>query len=321
MAAPRLQPINTADYIPFRRADDPRLAEKVIAAASMTQITPGSVVILGLPDDRGVAINHGRLGSREGPSVFRQCFYRMPLGAEGELNQLKLFDVGNIVLEETIAGTHEAIRKVVSALHRRNATVITIGGGHDLSFGSLLGFRDAYKQSVLVNIDAHLDVRPNENDGQIGSGTAFRRLLVEAKVPGQDIYFVGYHEHCNAETHVKFARELGARLWPWQELTRGGRLKVMHDLVKHWSVAPAVGVSWDMDSLAAAVAPGVSAPVGLGFSAEEAIQVAQILGSHPQILQLELMELNPLVDRDGMATRFAAILLWYFLAARLREDI
>ncbi|PIR21119.1 MAG: hypothetical protein COV45_03040 [Deltaproteobacteria bacterium CG11_big_fil_rev_8_21_14_0_20_47_16] len=321
MAPPRLQPVRLADYLPWKRRDDPRLAELVTVVSDIKQVKEGDITIVGIPDDRGVAVNHGRIGARFGPAIFRQCFYRLPIGAEGELQGASLLDVGDVLPESTIEATHEALRQVVAALHRRGATVIVLGGGHDTAYGSLMGLRDFDARSCIVNLDAHLDVRGREPDGQIGSGTTFRRLIEEGQVLGKDIYMVGYQSHSNTAAHVHFAREQGMHLWSWRDLSQGGRLKVLTDLVNHWVQSKSVGVSWDMDSIIASAAPGVSASAVVGFSAEESLYLAELLGAHHAIRQLEIMEINPKVDGQAITARLAAVVVWHFIAARLKDRI
>ncbi len=320
MAAPRLQPIRVSDYTPWKRKDDVRLAEVVRVMTDIHQPSEGAVVVLGIPDDRGVVVNHGRIGSRHGPSIFRQCFYRLPLGGENELEHLELWDAGDLVLEDHIDATHESLRKVVSALHRRGCIVVVVGGGHDASYGGVLGLRDAMPDAKVMNIDAHLDVRSREDDNQVGSGSTFYRLVEEAGVPGKDIYQLGFHSHSSTPVHVQYARSKSMHLWSWEDLNRGGRSKVLTDMLYHLAHHGQVGVTWDLDSICATCAPGVSAPATVGFTAEEALSLAEMLGAHANINHLEIMELNPKVDYQGMTARLAAMIVWHFVAARLRRE-
>lgn len=321
MAAPRLQPVNISDYIPWKRADDVRLAEIVRPLTDIQQVTEGAFVIVGIPDDRGVAVNHGRIGSRHAPSVFRQCFYRLTLGAHNELQDIPLWDAGDLVLEDHVDMTHDSLRRVVAALHRRGAMVIVLGGGHDASFGGLMGCRDVFPDAKLVNIDAHLDVRTKEADGQVGSGTTVRRLIEEGKVPGADVYSLGFHSHCTAAPHLQFAREQGVHLWSWRDLNQGGRYKVLTDIMHHLAHHPSVGVSWDVDSLCGICAPGVSAPASVGFNSEDVMWMAEVMGAHESIRHLEIMEINPKADHSGTTSRLMATMLWHFLATRFRSEI
>lgn len=318
MAAPRLQPISVSDFIPWKRQDDTRLAELVQPLTDVQQINEGAVVILGIPDDRGVAVNHGRIGSRHAPTVFRQCFYRLTLGANNELKDIPLWDAGDLVLEDHVDATHESLRRAVAALHRRGALVIVVGGGHDASYGGLMGVRDVSPHTKLVNIDAHLDLRPRERDGQVGSGTAFRRLIEEGNVSGEDIYSLGFHEHCTAATHMAFARERGIHLWSWRDLNKGGRHKVLTDIAHHLAHHESVAVTWDVDSICGICAPGVSAPASVGFNTEDVLWMAELLGAHESIRHLEIMEINPKVDQSGTTSRLMATMLWRFLATRFK---
>lgn len=320
MAAPRLQPIRLSDYTPWKRKGDERLGEVLRIMTDIHQPGKNAFVILGVPDDRGVVVNHGRVGSRLGPSVFRQCFYRLPLGGENELQNLELWDAGDLVLEDHIDATHESLRKVVAALHRRGCTVIVVGGGHDASYGGMMGMRDVAPSAKIVNIDAHLDVRPREEDNQVGSGSTFYRLVEEGKVLGEDIYLVGFHSHSSTPDHMQYACDKRMHLWPWDELNRGGRQKVLTDIVYHLAHHDVVGLTWDLDSICGTCAPGVSAPATVGFTAEESIELAEMLGAHVNIKHLEIMELNPKVDYQAMTARLAAMMVWHFLAARLRGE-
>lgn len=317
MAAPRLQPITVSDYIPWRRQDDVRLGEIVQPLTDIQQATEDAVVLLGIPDDRGVAVNHGRIGSRHGPTAFRQCLYRMPLGAGDELKGISLWDAGDLVLEDHVDATHESLRRVVAALHKRGALVIVVGGGHDASYGGLMGLRDVHSGAKLVNIDAHLDVRARELDSQVGSGTTFRRLIEEGKIPGSDIFSLAFHDHCTTAPHLQFARKHGMHLWSWRDLDRGGRHKVLTDIVYHLAHHESVGVSWDVDSVSGAIAPGVSAPASIGFGTEDVFLLAELLGAHESIRHLEIMEINPKADQSGATSRLMATMLWHFLATRL----
>lgn len=321
MAAPRLQPVSVSDFIPWKRPDDVRLAEIVQPLTDIQQATEGAVVILGIPDDRGVAVNHGRIGSRHAPSVFRQCFYRLTLGAYNEMQDIPLWDAGDLVLEDHVDMTHESLRRVVAALHRRGAMVIVLGGGHDASYGGLMGCRDIFPDAKLVNIDAHLDVRTKEADGQVGSGTTVRRLIEEGKVPGTDIYSLGFHSHCTAAPHLQFAREQGIHLWSWRDLNQGGRYKVLTDIMHHLAHHPSVGISWDVDSLCGVCAPGVSAPASVGFNSEDVMWMAEVMGAHESIRHLEIMEINPKADHSGTTSRLMATMLWHFLATRFRAEV
>jgi arginase family enzyme len=76
-------------------------------------------------------------------------------------------------------------------------------------------------------------------------------------------------------------------------------------------------VSLDLDSIASAHAPGVSAPQPQGLTASEAIEMMEISGADPKVASLGIFELNPEHDADGATSRLAAECVYYFVEAAL----
>ena len=82
--------------------------------------------------------------------------------------------------------------------------------------------------------------------------------------------------------------------------------------------ASQIVVSFDLDACAAAFAPGVSAAQAEGFSASEAIEMAEIAGREKKVISLGLFELNPLHDQDQRTSLLAATMAYHFVAAKLK---
>ena len=77
---------------------DPRLGDVVVAGpVSRADSDDGrpTVAILGIADDRGVTNGGGRAGAALGPRELRRWLYKMTLGGEEELSNLRLFDLGD----------------------------------------------------------------------------------------------------------------------------------------------------------------------------------------------------------------------------------
>src|SRR3989338_167324 len=168
----QFKPVDFAAVAPPKRLEEIRLGEK-IQQWEGSKIPEGSFVLLGVPDDRGVALSRGRVGAAGGPPAFRKEFYRLTLGVRGELGKTAVWDVGDLKIagtqEETYLGLREAVREIL----QQGAFPILIGGGHDLSYGSLSGFLDVYPDGGVLNVDPHFDCRLPEGEGGYSSGTAF----------------------------------------------------------------------------------------------------------------------------------------------------
>jgi formiminoglutamase len=75
-------------------------------------------------------------------------------------------------------------------------------------------------------------------------------------------------------------------------------------------------VSFDLDAVSQAEAPGVSAPNPGGLSAELWLAAAYAAGRAPAVASADVVELNPRVDLDGQTVRLAALTVWWLLRGR-----
>jgi formiminoglutamase len=75
-------------------------------------------------------------------------------------------------------------------------------------------------------------------------------------------------------------------------------------------------VSFDLDAVHQAEAPGVSAPNPSGLRSELWLQAAYAAGRTAAVTSADVVELNPRVDRDGQTARLAALTVWWLLRGR-----
>src|SRR5207237_10492590 len=100
-------------------------------------------------------------------------------------------------------------------------TVIALGGGHDVTYPLVRGFRDGVNSEMeigLINIDAHLDVRPKKN-GQHHSGSSFRLLLEEGIVAGQHFAEIGVQSFAMSRVHFEWLLQQGSRILMFEDAT------------------------------------------------------------------------------------------------------
>lgn len=251
-------------------------------------------VLVGAPDDQGVAIVGGRVGAKEGPAAIRKELKKLGKGSWQ--------DAGDISIEAAQDKTYQALRKKIKGLHQEGSFPILLGGGHDLSFGSLSGFLDVYPEGGIVNIDPHLDCRPIAEEGKYASGSPYRLLLERTSLQGKQLMEFGYQMHCNTSENFNYLKERGVQLISWPASLEEA-LRPFAESVS------ALAVSFDIDSIQSEFAPGVSAPAKVGYSDEEALALIQTIKQFPNLKHFELMEMNPHFDPDGRTAKLAAKLL------------
>ncbi len=252
------------------------------------------VALLGLPDDHGVRLNHGRPGARLGPRAFRAALarYGAEVPASGPLP--RVFDAGDVRPGRTLDETHDRVTAATAALLAAGLFPIAVGGGHDLTYPFVRAVARRFPGMAGLYFDAHLDVRDTP-----GSGMTFRRLATECGI--RSLHLHGHRPLVNARDHLAAFRALGGRLHPDGSPVRLPR-------------ARALFVSLDLDVLDAAHAPGVSALNPAGWTVREAEAWVRACGADPAVRCFDLMELNPAHDPDGRTARVAAHLFLAFLA-------
>ena len=148
----------------------------------------------------------------------------------------------------------------------------------------------------MSNIDAHLDMRPVEGPS---SGNPFYRML-EHGLSGEDLAAIGLLHERNATAHVAYARGRGAYLY-FMEPGKESQVLVEAQaaLRRFQAKGRRILASYDVDSIGAAWASGVSALNPWGIASDTAIQLARAFGRCPAVALFALMEYSPAFDRDG----------------------
>ncbi|MEE9466111.1 MAG: formimidoylglutamase [Candidatus Neomarinimicrobiota bacterium] len=300
---------------PLADPGDPRLKHRI----QQWDGGAADAVLVGMPFDHGVLLNHGRPGAAEGPTAFRQALMRVGATYDGnyqvDFDHLQLADVGDVaVVPEDVATSHDRLTAVVETVLAAGAVAVVIGGGHDATFATVRALQHQWPACGGLNVDAHLDMR-EVVAGRITSGTPYRRILEELHVPGENLVELGLHGGVNSRQHLEYAAKQRVACHTAGRLNDTGWRKVCERELDRLA-GPVAGlfVSIDLDVFPAAHAPGVSAPGLEGPTPAEGRQLANLAGCNPKVRLFELMELNPKFDIDERTARLAASLLAAFLA-------
>jgi formiminoglutamase len=294
------------------RADDPRLAD-IFRFGPGSSIRLGTPVLVGFPQDEGVRRNGGRVGAAEAPAEIRRWLYRLVAfdpcrGAD--LAALDPVDLGDVPVSGNLEAAQAALAEVVRDLLRIGAVPIVLGGGHETAFGVYLGHVLAGREVGIINLDAHLDVRPTL-DVMGHSGSPFRQAMEHATpLPGSRYVCLGAQPFAVSRAHLEYVHSRGGHV-VWRDEVAG---RLVEQFAAHAAALPSVHLSIDADVVTAADVPGVSAPNPAGLAGVEVCRCARAAGALPRVASMELVEINPRVDVDGRAARWAALVVWHFLS-------
>lgn len=313
--------LNKADRDLFYSRNDPkdrRLGE-LIHRAKIDNLRKADIVIVGIPEDRGILANKGRAGAAKGPDEIRRRLYRLTPGFNMDFDRLRVVDIGNLSTNElTLEEVHLAAQELVSEIVSHGAIPIVIGGGHDLTYPGVAGLvqgASIKKDGLgLINVDSHLDVRTDENG--INSGTSFYRALTQLPdkaLLGSSFVEFGIQEQYNSPYYYNWVREQGATVVTLREVSE----RVMESFLQSLSIVGrrghTVALSLDIDAVRSTEAPGASASNPSGLKAPELDKIAYLAGRSSQIRYLDIMEVSPPLDEDHRTAALAASSIFWFL--------
>lgn len=324
--------------IPAGRVDDPRMG-----TLFTDDFAKARVVLIGFPYDEGCVRNGGRKGAASGPAAFRRFVTALGPTYNPEycvdLNTSLgggVYDAGDVGgcrqqyeslgsdqgVELTLEQAHASLEEAVTLVLQSGKLPFIIGGGNDQSAANGRGALAYLSSSTatptprplgIINIDAHLDVRPLLGDGTVvHSGSPFRELLlhpttVSTKGGSRFVEYACQGQQCSKD-HASFVREHGGTLM-W--LTTIGRVgdsfpRAMEIAGEH------IFVSFDIDAVHSADCPGVSCPGTVGLSAQDALEISRLAGRNPSVMLMDVSELNPLIE-DYRSPRLAVMMFYHFL--------
>ena len=292
--------------------------------------------MIGAPLDLGA----GRRGVDMGPSAIRYA------GLEQQLSEklgVRVSDSGNVispVVETTDMGDENAryleqildlcdrLAKLVAQAAERGALPLVLGGDHSVALGSLVGMAQARGPGGVVWVDAHGDVNtpatsPTGNvhgmvlAAALGlAGDEFRRegWVVPPVEPGK-LALVGVRSLDDGER--KLLHELEAKVFTMSEVDRIGIEPCMREALGHASGAAFLHVSFDMDAVDPDYAPGVGTPVRGGLSYREAHLAMETVAESGLLDSLDIVEVNPILDRENATGQLAVELVASALGARI----
>lgn len=271
--------------------------------------SPTEVVLIGFPSDEGVRRNGGRMGAAGAPESIRSIFKRLTPHPEHFDEHAAMLssthDIGDVDISGDVEADQQLLGNLVASVLESNQIPVIIGGGHETSYGHVLGYDQLRQKVSVLNWDAHPDVRPLK-DGLAHSGSPFRQALELGRGTVLDYTVAGLQPQHVAREHLQYMNSRKSA-WFWaDELDRVAIQGIFHGVTK------STLVSIDMDVVNQAYAPGVSAPSAGGITDRQLFEIAYQAGLHPLVKSLDVVEVNPLYDPDLRTIRLAAMTLWWF---------
>ncbi len=301
----------------------------------VTQETSQPVAVIGA----GLDLGAGRRGVDMGPSAIRYA------GLDDRIAELgrrweDLGDVKTAVAEATSVGdervrylreikeTCERIAELVARAAGDDCVPLVLGGDHSVALGTLGGLARAHGPGGVLWLDAHGDLNRPETSpsgnvhgmslaaalGLAGAEFESEAYLLPAVEPGR-VALLGVRSLDRGEREL--LAELDARVFTMSDVDRIGVERAMREALEHVAGGAFVHVSLDMDVVDPDVAPGVGTPVRGGLSYREAHLAMELVAESGLVGSLEVVEVNPILDRENETAKVAVELVASALGARI----
>lgn len=290
---------------------DIRLGD-LVRSVSRDEVASGSTVISGYPDDEGISLNGGRSGAAEAPDQIRRFLYKMT-PPQGTRAAAPILDVGNLITSVSLENRHKIARETASEFYKRGVFPISFGGGHDYGFPDAAAFSEYFlnnsqQRPMILNFDAHLDVRPSHKS--FNSGTPFFRLLEEFSNKIQLIE-IGLQPQCNSLHHIQWAKDQGAQLFFLNDILPNGLNSLLSNSVfKDLSSQTPIFISFDIDCLTSTEAPGCSQSWPTGLKLQDCLFFIRDLQRKFSVKGLGIYEVSPTLDVASQTAKAAALLTY-----------
>jgi formimidoylglutamase len=276
--------------------------------------------LLGVPFDTAVS---GRRGCKHGPEGIRNALVFSNVyepGLDVDLSKdFAVADFGNVdVLFTDVLGTHQRVESIVTEIIKLGITPIILGGDHSLAYPNVKGLMNNVDGKVgVINIDGHLDMR-HSHHGEVSSGTPFRRLIEDksGKLDPRNFVEFGLNGWLNSRYYMDHCREMGVSVIPAREVHLNGLgPAVERAIATAADGTDAIYLSFDIDAIDLAHAPGTNVPSAGGLTSFQALETVWRIGQHPKCRGMDLVEVAPPLDAANVTSIMAAALVMQFMGA------
>ena len=278
------------------------------------------VAIVGVPYDGGTSYRPGaRLGPREiraQSSLIRPYSYFQKVAPFERLN---VADVGDIDAPPvSIEQCYEVVTGRIGAIAGAGARPIVIGGDHSISLPILRALAKQHGPLALVQFDAHIDTWDEYFGGKYFHGTPFRRAIEEGLIDGRRFIQVGIRGPMYGEDDFDFHREHGITMIDIDQVKARGIAWTIEQIRR--VATGTVYMTFDIDAVDPAFAPGTGTPEVGGLTSHEAQQLVRGLAGL-SFAGGDIVEVAPPFDGPGQITALlAANLMFEFLCVLAHGD-
>ena len=271
-------------------------------------------LIAGIPFDTGATF---RVGARFGPSGIRDnSLLLRPYNPAQDIEVFKYcsgIDYGDIpIVPGYLPESHKLIEKETASLIQPNIVPIFMGGDHSISLPILRSVKKKHGPVGLIHFDAHSDLWHGYYDNKDTHGTPFRRAIEENLIDPSISCQIGLRGPLYDKNDFSMSKDAGLLSITGPELHSMGIQKAL-SLVKNRIGNKKAYLTFDIDFIDPAFAPGTGTPEAGGFTGYDAISFVRGL-KEINFIGFDMVEVMPPYDPAHITSLLAANIIYEFIS-------
>lgn len=260
-----------------------------------TDIEQAKISIFGIAVDENCSIGRG---AALAPKVMRECSeFLPPHTAKGEKISPILWDMGDVTEYD-----YEQVFAIMQSVQDKKYTIV-LGGDHSVGILSQKAFRALHPGKVgLIHIDAHADICDVYMNSKISHACVNRRALDNGYLL-EDLALIGIRSFESQE--VDFLQSNAVLVRRADEIEERGVGAIVQELCDKYQGYDAIYLSFDIDSVDPAYAPGTGTPEPFGLTNLTVLRILKELIERLPIKAMDVVEISPPLDINNITTWLA----------------
>ena len=266
-----------------------------------------------------------RPGARFGPNAIRQASHMLCGDEHPFFDSTPVsdtVDLGNLLLPNTSLEAMRAALTLQAASLIAKQTMVWLGGDHSITLPLLRAYKAHYKQPLaVIHFDAHCDTWESHFGEPSGHGTWVYETIQEGLVDPKLFTQIGIRSSGVREAR-EYVNDQGGKIYTARELRGkdGDALKYVIDEVRAKMAKaghPPLYLTFDIDALEPAFAPGTGTPEVGGLTTAQAMTLLEAWYDLNWV-GMDLTEVAPPYDHAELTSNAAATLVWTWLCGRIQ---
>jgi agmatinase len=303
-------------HIPLNAMEYPRFEgiRTFMRLPHTTNLNDVDFLVAGIPFDTGATF---RVGARFGPSGIREnSLLLRPYNPAQDIEVFKYcsgIDYGDIpIIPGYLPESHKLIEQETASLIQPNIVPIFMGGDHSISLPVLRSIKKKYGPVGLIHFDAHSDLWHGYYDNKDTHGTPFRRAIEENLIDPSISCQIGLRGPLYDKNDFSMSKDAGLLSITGPELHSMGIQKAL-SLVKNRIGNKKAYLTFDIDFIDPAFAPGTGTPEAGGFTGYDAISFVRGL-KEINFIGFDMVEVMPPYDPAHVTSLLAANIIYEFIS-------